>query len=127
MPTHCDPWPGKIKAIMRVSSILPARDFRRARDVSLHTLDEITLHESIRHRDGVANRLHRRASVTDDRQPGDAEQRRTAEFRVVNPALEAAERTAGQQVTNLTRERSLQFVSEQRLDSVDEPLARLQH
>ena len=60
-------------------------------------------------------------------QAGDAKQRCAAKLRVVDAAPESAERTARQQIPHLARKGPLQFIAEQRLDGVNEALARLQH
>src|SRR5689334_8917574 len=65
--------------------------------------------------------------MPDDDQPGDTNQRRAAVLRIIEPPAESPERATGQQITNLTRKRPPQLVTEQRLHCLDETLAGLEH
>src|SRR4051794_3793525 len=108
IPTACAPCPGKMKAI-----IVLIRDLCHPRHVPLDTRDEIARGKPVRHRDRIANGLGGGSSVTNDRQSGNPEQRGTAKFRIVHPALESAECPPRQQVADLARKGSLQLVAEQ--------------
>ena len=81
--------------------------------------------EARRRDDGVADRLGRRAAVTDQHQPRDAEQRRAAVLGVVDALAEAPEGAARQQVADLAREGARQLRAQQLLDHLDQPLAQL--
>src|SRR6187551_4038508 len=95
----------------------------RGADFLFDTMHEVGGRESIRHGDRVAHRLGGRSPMTDDDQSGDTNQRRAAVLRVVEPATEPPECTAGQEVPDLTRKRPTQLVAEQRLDRLDETFA----
>ena len=82
---------------------------------------------AMRHGDGVADGLRRRAAVADDAQPGDAEQRRAAVLRVVDALAEPPERAPRQQVADLARKRALQLLAEQRPRPSRPALRSLQH
>ena len=83
-------------------------------------------HESRRHRDGIANRLGRRAAMTDDAQAIQADERRAAVLGGVDALAKSAERLSRQQVADARAERRRQLVVQQALDRLDQPLADLQ-
>src|SRR5262249_12696332 len=75
---------------------------------------------------GIANRFRRRAPVADDAQAVEADERRTAVFRVVHPFAEAAIGLSRQQVADTRAERRRQLVVQQPLDGFYEPFADLE-
>ena len=64
--------------------------------------------------------------MADKADAGDAEQRRTAVFGVVEAPAKPTERTPRQERADHSGKRSRQFLSEEPLDRVDEPFTRFQ-
>src|SRR5689334_5259519 len=129
IPAYCDPWPGKTKASLAFAAtlVLFIVDFRRglAAKFRFHALPDavprvgrhrhraIGLNEQLhdvpvnvvrdgllRDTDRVLDLLRPRSAVRHDRDAAESQQRRTAVFAIVEPAIRPHERTAAHEIAH---------------------------
>ena len=82
--------------------------------------------ELVRNTNGILDRIGIGPAVTDDRDSLDPEQRRAAEFGIVQPPLERAKCILRKNVANLRRQRFLKFLAEHRDERFDQSFAEFQ-
>src|SRR5262245_14615374 len=112
--------------VLEIETQSPARH-RSGGDLMLDAGKEVARCEPVGQGNRVANRLGRRPAVADDREAGDAEQRRAAVLGIVDAAAEPPERPSRQQVADLAGKGPLQLVAKQRFHGLYQSLARLQY
>src|SRR5262245_43586023 len=143
MPAYCAPWPGKMKAVFMMVNLCrglhglrglferhPSRPRAPAqpefRELFLDHIVHVVFAELARDAYGVLDCVCVGSAVTHDGDSLDAQQRGSAELRIIQTALEGAECVLREDRPDLCRERPMQFLPEHCDEGLEQSFAEFQ-
>src|SRR5688572_21610066 len=86
------------------------------RNLTLDAMEHFAGRKTVRHGNSVPDGLRGRTAMPDDREARDTKKQGAPVLGIVDPAAEAAERPARQQIADVTRKGAPQLVAEEHLD-----------